>query len=164
MFVFFDTECTQDLEKCDAVLLEICFFQLVKMDLFREAITISSICNKVFRTMFLKPDTVGIILREGYRLSDRQSIEAFQWLRYIGRTRNNVTHVGNGKYVRQGYPVWKLLGIVKRRIRSLNNWGVFARVSLYAQSTQTHWQNRWNIAESVWGNNGEATKDKGRRL
>ena len=75
------------------------------MDLFREAITISSICNKVFRTMFLKPDTVGIILREGYRLSDRQSIEAFQWLRYIGRTRNNVTHVGNGRYVRQGYPI-----------------------------------------------------------
>ena len=140
------------------------FLKLVKMDPFREAITISSICNKVFRTMFLKPDTVGIIPRGGYRLGDRQSIEALQWLAYVGRTRNNVTHVGNGKYVRQGYPVWKLLGIVKRRIRSLNNWGVFARVSLYAQSTQTHWQNWWNIAESVWGNNGEATKDKGRRL
>jgi hypothetical protein len=33
------------------------FLKLVKMDPFREAITISSICNKVFRTMFLKSDT-----------------------------------------------------------------------------------------------------------
>jgi len=43
------------------------FFKLVKMDAFREAITISSICNKVFRTMFLKPGAVGIIPRAGYR-------------------------------------------------------------------------------------------------
>ena len=36
------------------------FFKLVKMDPFRQAITVSSICNKVFRTMFLKPDAVGL--------------------------------------------------------------------------------------------------------
>jgi len=36
------------------------FLNLVKMNLFRQSITISSICNEVFRTMFLKPDTVGI--------------------------------------------------------------------------------------------------------
>lgn len=35
--------------------------KLVKIDPFRQAITITSICNKVFRTMFLKPDTVAII-------------------------------------------------------------------------------------------------------
>jgi hypothetical protein len=39
------------------------FFKLVKMDPFREAVAISSICNKVFRTKFLKPDTVRIIPR-----------------------------------------------------------------------------------------------------
>jgi len=39
--------------------------KLVKMDPFRQAITISSIWNKVFRTMFLKPDTVRIIRRGG---------------------------------------------------------------------------------------------------
>jgi len=32
------------------------FLKLVKMDPFRQAIKISSICNKVFRTMFLKTD------------------------------------------------------------------------------------------------------------
>ena len=56
------------------------FLKLVKMDPFRQAITISSICNKVFRTMFLKPDSVGIIPKAGYGMGDRQSVEALQWL------------------------------------------------------------------------------------
>ena len=73
------------------------FLKLVKMDPFRQAITISSICNKVFRTMFLKPDTVGLIPRSGYRLGDRQSAEALQWLVYLGRTRDDITHAGNGR-------------------------------------------------------------------
>jgi hypothetical protein len=41
------------------------FLKLVKMDPFRQALTISSICNKVLRTMFLKPDSVGIFPRGG---------------------------------------------------------------------------------------------------
>jgi len=72
------------------------FLKLVKMDPFREAITISSICNKVFRTMFLKPDAVGIISRAGYRMGDRQSIEGLQWLAHMGRTRK-ISHTGNGR-------------------------------------------------------------------
>ena len=52
------------------VLCEVCcafrnlFLKLVKMDPFRQDITISSIFNKVFRNMFLKPSSVGIIPRE----------------------------------------------------------------------------------------------------
>ena len=75
------------------------FLKLVKKDLFLQAITISSICNKVICTMFLKPDLVGIIPRGVYCVGDRQSVEALQWLAYIGRTRNNVTHAGNGREV-----------------------------------------------------------------
>jgi len=75
------------------------FLKLVKMDPFREAITISSISNKEFRTMFLKPDSVCTIPRAGYRMGDRQSVEALQWLAYIGRNRNNITHAGNGREV-----------------------------------------------------------------
>jgi hypothetical protein len=45
--------------------------------------------------MFLKPGTVGIIPRAGYRMGDRQSVEALQCLAYIGRTRNNITHADN---------------------------------------------------------------------
>jgi hypothetical protein len=33
-------------------------------------------------------------------MGDRQSVEALQWLAYISRTRNNVTHAGNGREVR----------------------------------------------------------------
>jgi len=75
------------------------FLKLVKMDPFRQAITISSICNKVFRTMFLKSDTVGIIPRGGYRIGDRKTVEALQGWTGIGRTRNNVIHAGNGREV-----------------------------------------------------------------
>jgi hypothetical protein len=74
------------------------FLKLVKMDPFRQAITISSICNKVFRTMFLKHDTVGIIPR-GYRMGDRQLVEALQWLAYIGRSRDNIIHADKGREV-----------------------------------------------------------------
>ena len=69
------------------------------MDPFRQTITVSSICNEVFRTMFLKPDSVGIIPSGGYRMGDRQSIEALQWLAYIGRTRENIVYAGNGRGV-----------------------------------------------------------------
>ena len=69
------------------------------MDPYRQALTISSICNKVFRTMFLKHDTVGIIPRGGYCMGDRQSVEAIQWLAYIGQTRDDVIHAGNGRKV-----------------------------------------------------------------
>jgi len=74
------------------------FLKLVKMDPFREAITISSICNKVFRTMFMKSDTVGIFPRAGYRMGEHQSIEGLQWLAYIGRTKN-IIHAGNARDV-----------------------------------------------------------------
>jgi len=32
-------------------------------------------------------------------MGDRPFFEALQWLAYIGRTRNNVTHAGNGREV-----------------------------------------------------------------
>ena len=37
------------------------FLKLVKMDHFRQANTISSISDKLFRTMFPKPDSVGVV-------------------------------------------------------------------------------------------------------
>ena len=72
------------------------FMKLVKMDPFRQANATSSIWTKVFRTMFLKPGTVSIISR-WYRMGEGQSVEALQWLEYIGQTRRDVIHVGNGR-------------------------------------------------------------------
>jgi hypothetical protein len=94
------------------------FLYLVKMDHFREAITISSICSKVFRYKFLKPNTVGLIPRAGYRMGDRQSVEALKWLAHISP--NKIIHVGNGREVHlQGLRGIKDDGYL-RRPRSLN--------------------------------------------
>ncbi|KAJ8934252.1 hypothetical protein NQ318_008695 [Aromia moschata] len=47
---------------------------------FTEACTIASACNKVYRRNFLKPSTIGIIPKGGYRCRDNQSKIATQWL------------------------------------------------------------------------------------
>ena len=60
--------------------------------------------------MFLKPDTVGIIPR-GYRMGNLQSVEALQWLAFIGQTRNDIIHAGNGREVHpRGVPKIKVDG------------------------------------------------------
>jgi len=86
------------------------FLKLLNMDHFRQSLTISSICNKVFRTMFLKPDT-RYYSEWGYRMGDRQTAEAIQWLVYIGRTRDDVIHAGNWREVHlSGVPNVKVDG------------------------------------------------------
>ena len=74
-------------------------FEISQDGPIRQIITITSICNKVFRTMFLVPGSVGIIPKGVYRMGDRQSVEALQWLAYIGLTRKNITHADNGREV-----------------------------------------------------------------
>jgi hypothetical protein len=63
---------------------------------FREALTVSSICNKEFQKIFLKDEIVGIIPREGCRMGYRQSVEAPQRLAYIGQTEDNFINASNG--------------------------------------------------------------------
>jgi len=58
--------------------------------------------NKVFLTMFLKPDAVGIIPTVGYRIGDCQSIEGLHWLAYIGRTRKIIHALMRGKCIWSG--------------------------------------------------------------
>jgi len=70
------------------------FFKLVKLDPFRQTISISFICNRLFRTCILKVDTVGIIHQLCFRLGDK----VLKWLAYVGRVKNivlagNVTEV-----------------------------------------------------------------------
>ena len=109
------------------------------MEPFRQAIKIPSICNKVFRTMFLKPDSVGIIPRGVYCMG-YQSVEALQWLAYIGRTRNNVTHAGNGREVHlAGVPNVKVDGYCQNTNKVFEYLGCFWHGFLHAQSTQAHW-------------------------
>jgi len=76
------------------------FLKLVKMDPFRQAITISFICNKVFRTMFLKPDTVGIIPRGGYRWETASLLKPFNgWRILVERETMLLMPVMGGRYI-----------------------------------------------------------------
>lgn len=76
------------------------FIENCKVDPFAEAITIASACNLVFRRNFLKPETIGIIPRNGYRLTDRQSKTAIKWLLWEEHSRHiDIQHAGKGKEV-----------------------------------------------------------------
>lgn len=67
---------------------------------FTEAITIASACNLMFRRKLLKPKTIGIIPRGGYRHADRQSAIALQWLTFEEKKRNiRIKHAGNQREI-----------------------------------------------------------------
>jgi len=42
------------------------FMQIDNLEVFLEAITYASACNKVLRKRFLKSDTIGLIPKDGY--------------------------------------------------------------------------------------------------
>jgi hypothetical protein len=45
-----------------------CEFKVIgKIDVYQESITIDSECNKVFRKLFLQPNTIGLIPTGGYK-------------------------------------------------------------------------------------------------
>ena len=53
---------------------------LCKVNPFEHCITIASLCNLIFRTMFLKKETIAIIPHVGYRKKANQSVVAYCWL------------------------------------------------------------------------------------
>ncbi|XP_018578193.1 uncharacterized protein LOC108916427 [Anoplophora glabripennis] len=68
---------------------------------YTEACTIASACNKVYRRNFLKPNTISIIPKGGYRWRDNQSKIAIQWLVWEEHTRGlNISHAAKDKEAR----------------------------------------------------------------
>ena len=59
------------------------FLQATGLEPFEKPITIASACNQVFRTKFLEPKTIGIVPPGGYRVKEKQSIRARQWLAWV---------------------------------------------------------------------------------
>lgn len=60
--------------------------------------TIAGACAKVFRSKYLKEDTIGLIPPKGYRLSENQSRAALKWLYKLEMEGNiEIQHVGRGK-------------------------------------------------------------------
>ena len=71
------------------------------IDPFHRSITIASACSKVFRTIFLKPETIGLIPSSGYTPDHKQSRMALEWLCHLNETLTSrryrpIQHKANG--------------------------------------------------------------------
>lgn len=67
------------------------------IDPFEQSITIASVCNLVYRTLYLKSEQIGIIPPHGYRPEQKQSIKALYWLNCISKIHDvNIQHAFNG--------------------------------------------------------------------
>ena len=96
------------------------------MDPFRQAITISSICNKVFRKMFLKPDTVCIIPREGTEWKTASLLKLFNGgCKLVGRWTVLLMQEMERTLIYLGYQMWKATGTVQGTMNSLSTLRVF---------------------------------------
>ncbi|CAH2021037.1 unnamed protein product [Acanthoscelides obtectus] len=91
--------CISDVE----ILTQAClkFRDLMKtettVDPFQESTTIASCCNKVFRRNFLKPETIGVIPKGGYRWRENQSKIAIQWMLWEEHQRGiKIQHAAKG--------------------------------------------------------------------
>ena len=67
------------------------------IDSFEKCITIASVCNLVYMTLYLESERIGIIPPHGYRPEQTQSIKALHWLKYISKRYDvNIQHAFNG--------------------------------------------------------------------
>lgn len=89
------------------------FIKETTVDPFKNSITIASACNRVFRKLFLKNNTIGIIPHRGYSKDENQSIIALKWLKWLNHKYNlQIQHKLNGGEViiDQTYKVDGFLG------------------------------------------------------
>lgn len=75
------------------------------VDPFSECLTIASTCLRVFKSNFLEPETLGVVAPMGYRSHDIQSVEAMEWLQWLGI--NDLRYAGHpdGEMVLMGAKV-----------------------------------------------------------
>jgi len=74
------------------------FLAIGNIEVFLEALTIASACNKVLRKNFLKADTIGLIPPGGYSANRRYSKKALIWLLHMERTDGcHILHARNGR-------------------------------------------------------------------
>ena len=62
------------------------FILFGNIEVFMEAITIASACNKVLRKQFLKPETIGLIPTGEYSGNANYSKKSLMWLVYREKT------------------------------------------------------------------------------
>jgi len=77
------------------------FLAIGNIEVFLEALTIVSACNKVLRKKFLKTETIGLIPPGGYSANRRYSKKALMWLLHMQRTDGcHIQHARNGQVYR----------------------------------------------------------------
>ena len=96
--------CRSDVDimaKCCLLYREL-FRKETDIDPFDKALTIASYCHQVYRTNFLKKDTIGIFSHDR-QLKTKQSNVAVKWLSYIMEKEDiHIQHVRNGGEKRFG--------------------------------------------------------------
>ncbi|KAK4880386.1 hypothetical protein RN001_008532 [Aquatica leii] len=81
------------------------------VDPFIESCTIAGACNLVFRRNYIHANSIGLIPPNGYRMADKQSVIAIQWLLWLEYSLNiKIQHAGNNREVRlkEGFLVFVL--------------------------------------------------------
>ena len=74
------------------------FLEIENIEVFLEALTIASACNKVLRKKCLKTETIGFIPPGGYSANRRYSKKALMWLLHMERTDGcRIEHARNGR-------------------------------------------------------------------
>jgi hypothetical protein len=72
--------------------------EIGNIEVFLEAVTIASACNKVFCKKFLKPETIGLIPAGGYTANNRYSKQALLWLLHMEQTDGcHIQHARKGR-------------------------------------------------------------------
>ena len=82
-------ECWSNTVRVTTVLRRACqifrrdFMEIGNIDVFLEAVTIASACNKWFRKQFLKPGTIDLIPVGGYSCNKNYSKTALMWVLHM---------------------------------------------------------------------------------
>ncbi len=103
------------------------FRNITGIDPFEKCLTIASACHLVYRTNFLKENTIAIFNSDRH-LKMKQSNTALKWLSFVSEKEGvYIEHVRMaGRSVSGGIP-WT--DIIKRRIQRMNSKDVFGMVS-----------------------------------
>ena len=101
--------------------------EITGIDPFEKCLTIASACHEVYRTNFLKKDTIAVFQPDRY-LKMKQSNVPVKWLSYTMRENNiHIEHVRNGGEKRVGKYSW--MDTVKSTTQHTSFKDVFGMVS-----------------------------------
>jgi hypothetical protein len=76
------------------------FMEIGNIDVFLEAVTIASACNKVLRKRFLKSETIGLIPAGGYSCSNKYSQKTLMLIHMKEVDGCHIMHARNGREYR----------------------------------------------------------------